>query len=200
MPILQAEPAVYPPDLFAGVTETHNPGRHWSVLHVKPRQEKSLARELYGRATPFYLPLARRFTPVRGRLVPSLVPCFPSYVFILATAEERLTALGTRRVVRPLVVADQDELWHDLRQVAQLLAVNADATPDQQLMPGTPVEVLSGPLAGLQGVVLRIASGRRLWVQVNFIQRGVSVLLDDCALAPLPGAAHRAARAGGPPP
>jgi transcriptional antiterminator RfaH len=197
MPILQAEPAQYPPDLFDGGAEAHAPSRHWSVLHVKPRQEKSLARELYCRSTPFYLPLARRFTPVRGRPVASHVPCFPGYVFVLATLEERLAALGTRRVVRPLVVPDQAELWHDLCQVSQLLAVNADATPNQQLMPGTPVEVLSGPLAGLQGVVLRTASGRRLWVEVNFIQRGVSVLLDDCVLAPLPKAARPATRVGG---
>lgn len=196
MPILQAEPALYPPDLFASTAAAHPPGRHWAVLHVKPRQEKSLARELYNRATPFYLPLARRFTPVRGRPVVSLVPCFPGYLFVLATVEERLAALGTKRVVRPLTVPDQDELWHDLCQVSRLLAVNADALPNQELVPGTPVEVLSGPLAGLQGVVLRTASGKRLWVQVNFIQRGVSVLLDDCALAPLPSAARQPALLG----
>jgi transcriptional antiterminator RfaH len=196
MPILQAEPALYPPDLFTGAAEAHSPDRRWLVLHVKPRQEKSLARELHGRATPFYLPLTRRVTLVRGRPVPSLIPCFPGYVFVLATPEERLAALGTRRVVRPLTVPDQGELWHDLCQVSRLLAVNADATPDERLVPGTPVEVLSGPLAGLHGVVLRTASGRRLWVQVNFIQRGVSVLLDDCALAPLPDVARRTARVG----
>jgi transcription antitermination factor NusG len=193
MPILQAEPALYPPDLFANTAAAHPLERHWAVLHVKPRQEKSLARELYNRATPFYLPLTRRFTPIRGRQIMSLVPCFPGYVFVLATADERLAALGTKRVVRPLAVADQDELWHDLRQVSRLLAINADALPNQELVPGTLVEVLTGPLAGLQGVVIRTASGRRLWVQVNFIQQGVSVLLDDCALAPLPSTARRPA-------
>jgi transcriptional antiterminator RfaH len=192
MPILPAEPALYPPDLFAEAGAAHAPGRHWSVLHVKPRQEKSLARELHGRATPFYLPLTRRLTPVRGRLVPSLVPCFPGYVFVLATPDERLAALGTRRVVRPLAVPDPDELWRDLSQVFRLLSISADATPDERLVPGTPVEVLSGPFAGLCGVVVKVASGRRLWVRVNFIQRGVSVLLDDCALAPLTDLGRRA--------
>ena len=41
------------------------------------------------------------------------------------------------------------------------------------------VEIKSAPLAGLRGTILRTASGQRFVIQVNFIQRGASVLIDD---------------------
>jgi transcription antitermination factor NusG len=185
MPILPAEPALFPPDLFTEGKERHDPSREWFVLHVKPRQEKSLAREMYQRAIPFHLPLVKRRTVVRGRVLYSQIPLFPGYLFLLCDREEWLTALNTRRVVRPVKVPSQEELWHDLRQIYRLIASDAAVTPEQHLAPGTPVEILSGPLAGLRGVVTHTVSGRRLWVRVNFIEQGASVLLDDCTLAPV---------------
>jgi transcription antitermination factor NusG len=131
---------------------------------------------------PFYLPLIRRRLLMRGRKMTSHVPLFPGYFFLLGTREERLQALATKRVVNTLIVADQQALWHDLRQVRSLIATGAPITPEDRLAPGVLVEIRSGPLAGLRGTILRTASGRRFVVQVDFIQRGASVLLDDVHL------------------
>jgi len=94
-----------------------------------------------------------------------------------------LAALNTRRVVGSLEVTDQEELWGDLRQINRLIASGAPVMPEDQLVPGMMVEIRSGPLAGLKGKILRTASGQRFVVQVNFIQRGASVLMDDFNLA-----------------
>ena len=59
---------------------------------------------------------------------------------------------------------------------------------ESRLTPGTPVEITTGPLAGLCGTVVRTGSGRRFIVRVDFIHQGASVLLEDCALLPLRGA------------
>ena len=185
MPILPAEPAIFPPDLFTEAGEEHARSREWFVFHVKPRQEKSLAREMFQWSTPFYLPLVKRRTVVRGKVLYSQIPLFPSYLFLLCNRDEWLAALNTRRVVRPVKVPSQDELWRDLRQIHRLIASEVAVTPGQHLAPGTPVEILSGPLAGLRGVVTNTVSGRRLWIRVNFIEQGASVLLDDCSLAPI---------------
>ena len=92
------------------------------MLHTKPRQEKSLARQLGDKQLPFYLPVVARRVPVRGRVLTSFVPLFPGYVFLLADRDERVAALATARVVRSLVVPDQTLLWNDLRQVQRLIA------------------------------------------------------------------------------
>jgi transcriptional antiterminator RfaH len=163
-------------------------GRSWWVLHTKPRQEKSLARQLRKGGVPFYLPVVARRCLVGSRVRHSHVPLFSGYVFLLGDRDERVTALSTGRVVRALDVPDQQGLWRDLRQISRLIAAGVPITPEQRLTPGALVEIRTGPLAGLTGTILRTASGRRFVVRVDFIQQGASVLLDDFHLAPLDAA------------
>src|SRR5262249_10144429 len=107
-----------------------------------------------------------------------------------ATSPERLRSFETKCVVRSLPVSDQDRLWHDLGQVERLIASGAPVDPESRLVPGKLVEIRSGPLFGLKGTILREASGNRFVVQVDFIQRGASVLLSDYSLTAV---AHEAA-------
>jgi transcriptional antiterminator RfaH len=184
MPILQAEPDLFPEHLLA--TPGPSPGefdrRDWWVLHTRPRQEKSVARDLHRRGVPYYLPVVPRRTLLRGRVLTSYIPLFTSYLFLLGDRDERNMALATGRVVHALDVKDPDGLWRDLRQIARLIASGKPVLVEERLAPGVPVTIRSGPLAGLEGKIIRSASGRRFVVEVDFIQKGASVVLDDCAL------------------
>ena len=182
MPILPAEPVVCPDNLLEDGVQVETAGRLWWVLHTRPRQEKSLARQLHANRIPYYLPLVSRRSRLHGRTMTSFIPLFPSYAFVLADEEERVAALATCRVVRAIRVTDQARLWVDLRQVYRLISCGAPITPEERLVPGMAVEVRSGPLAGLKGKILRTASGRRFVVEVDFIQKGASVLLEDFML------------------
>jgi transcriptional antiterminator RfaH len=182
MPILPAEPALLPEGLFGEDRPEGVSLRRWRVLHTRPRQEKSLARQLHQGQIPFYLPLISQRRRMRGRVLTSHVPLFSGYLFLLADREERLAALATSRVVRALEVPDQEGLWRDLRQVHRLITSGLPVTPEERLAPGMPVAIRSGPLAGLKGKILRTASGRRFVVEVDFIHRGASVELEDFTL------------------
>jgi transcriptional antiterminator RfaH len=184
MPILPPEPDHFPADLFAPDAPVRSE-RIWWVLHTKPRQEKSLARQLLQAQAPFYLPCIGKRSLIRGRLFTSQVPLFTSYLFLLANRQERIAALSTKRTVNALEVADQEALWRDLDQVSRLISLGLPITPEEKLEPGDLVEVSTGPLAGLRGTVLRAAAGRRFVVQVDFIQKGASILLEASNLIPL---------------
>jgi transcriptional antiterminator RfaH len=185
MPLLPAEPSCFPPGLLEGTAEDVRAGRAWTVLHTKPRQEKSLARRLTKGSVPFYLPTVTRRNRISNRLMTSHVPLFPGYVFLLADPAERLRCLETNCVVRTLPVPDQEGLWQDLTQVERLIASGAPIDAVDNLVPGALVEIRSGPLTGLKGKILREASGNRFVVQVDFIQRGAAVLLSDTHLVAL---------------
>jgi transcriptional antiterminator RfaH len=101
----------------------------------------------------------------------------------LARPEERIAALATRRVVQSLEVPNQEGLWQDLQQINRLIASGVPVHPEDRLHPGATVEIRSGPLAGLRGKIVRASSGKRFVVQVDFIQKSASVLLDDFTLA-----------------
>src|SRR5271165_2425697 len=120
MPILAAEPAVYPDELLLA-DFIDDGARRWWVLHTKSRQEKSLARHLHDRNIPFFLPLISKRLKVRGKIVHSYLPLFGGYLFLLGDADDQLCAMNTRRVVRALEVRDQQRLWADLKQIHRLI-------------------------------------------------------------------------------
>ncbi len=183
MPILPAEPDVYPDDLF-DLPELEMPatlsGSQWWGLYTLPRREKQLMRHLRVLKIPFYSPLVpRRTRSPQGRVRTSHVPLFASYLFLYGTDASRVQALTTNCVSRSLSVADSDRLTRDLKQIHRLIASEAALTPEARLEPGMRVRVKSGSLAGLEGVVVQRRGEERLLVAVEFLQQGVSIHLDD---------------------
>src|SRR5262249_50586851 len=154
MPLLDLEPFVFPETLLQGPIDLAG-RRHWWVLHTRPRAEKSLTRRLLGRSVSFFLPLYHKQCRMGGRLRSSSLPVFPGYVFLYGDPQDRRYALETNLVVRPLEVNDQQELHDDLRRVHQLVLSGSPLAPEERLEPGSPVEIISGPLAGMEGKILR---------------------------------------------
>ncbi len=188
MPILEQEISVFPEDLLSDSPVTfdaESTDRQWWAVYTKSRQEKALARHLIGHQVPFYLPLIPKDNIIRGRRVRSHVPLFSGYIFLYGSEEERVTTLTTNRISRILPVADQDQLRRDLANVHGLIDRNAPLAVEQRLTPGNPVRIKSGSLRGLEGVVVKRHGKTRLLVAVKYLQQGVSVEIDDCALEPL---------------
>jgi transcriptional antiterminator RfaH len=181
MPLLPLEPFVYPDSLLLApaAVPSHESGPRWWVLHTKPRAEKALTRKLLQRGVPFFLPLHKRQWRNRGRLHSSYLPLFPSYVFLQAEHEGASRTLETNLIARILPVEDQKRLHSDLARVYSLITSGAALAPEDRLEPGTPVEITSGPLAGLEGKVLRRGKQLRFVVEVQFLQRGVSVEVES---------------------
>ena len=183
MPILAAEPDLFPNDLFDARPESSD--RCWWAVYTMARQEKSLARQMLQYRIPFYLPLVARDNTIRGRRIRSYVPLFTGYLFLLASDEERVRALATHRISRVFPVVDGEEFWRDLWQVHSLIVSGAPMTVEQRLTPGRRVRVTCGPMMGLEGTVISRRGASRLLVRVNFLQQGASIAIDDFMLEPL---------------
>jgi transcriptional antiterminator RfaH len=177
-------PDVYPDQLLEEVALTAS-DRQWWAIYTKSRQEKSLARELFARKIPFYLPLVESSNCYRGRRVSSHKPLFASYVFLFGTDQERVESLKTNRISRVLDVHDPDVLVHDLAQLQQLILSGAPLTVEDRLSAGNRVRIKSGPMAGLEGTVIERRGETRLLVSVDFLQKGASVALDDFQVEPV---------------
>jgi transcription antitermination factor NusG len=185
MPLLPAEPMTFPDDLFANDASVVKEASGWWVLHTKPRTEKSLARKCLNSRAPFFLPQYERRWRSRGRMQKAHLPLFPSYLFLFADDQARIEALKTNLVVNCLAVADQKQLHSDLIRLYRLITSGAPVTPEARLAPGMWVEITSGPLAGLSGQVIRRGGSSRFVVQVQFIQQGVSAVLEGWTIQPI---------------
>ncbi|MCE9533575.1 MAG: hypothetical protein K8T89_20990, partial [Planctomycetes bacterium] len=178
MPVLPLEPFVHPEHLLSGGgLESIQPGNWW-VLHTRPRAEKSLARRLLRQDAQFFLPLFPRVKCVGGRVHSTQVPLFPGYLFLRGDADVRLTALETNLVARCIPVVDEERLHASLASVYQLMLAEAPLHPENRIGPGTPVEIVDGPLTGLTGKIIRRGKSLRFVVEVELLQRGVSVEIE----------------------
>ncbi len=172
--------SIYPSDLLE---ESKSPDAdtdcRWWTVYTKSRQEKALARDLFAREVPFYLPMIRKSHLSRGRRITTVLPLFAGYVFAYGTDEDRVLALKTNRISRVLPVENGDELRRDLLQVERLIEANAPISLESRLSCGQEVRVTSGPFRGLEGTVLCRRGGDRLLIKVNYLQQGVSLEIND---------------------
>ncbi|HEY7314578.1 MAG TPA: transcription termination/antitermination NusG family protein [Gemmataceae bacterium] len=178
MPLLPMEPYIAPDDLLDTPLSLEADSACWWVLHTRPRAEKSLARHFLARNLSFFLPLYQHQWRSRGRLFRSHMPLFPGYLFLRGDAETRLHALETNQVVSTIPVADPTRLQADLARVHRMMQAGMLLSPEEQLQAGAAVEIVAGPLAGLEGKILRRGKELRFFVEVRLLQRGVSVEIE----------------------
>jgi transcription antitermination factor NusG len=181
MPILPAEPDCFPPDLWENPASIEAKEEAvWWCLHTKPRQEKAIARDLRVHGVVYYLPqmLKESRTP-QGRKIQSVVPLFSSYMFLNGNVNDRLTALRADRLVSVIEVVDQESLERDLRQIHSMLSSGLPVSTEDTVPVGATVRILTGPLTGMVGKVIRRAKRDQFVAMVRFLGRGAMVDLQD---------------------
>ena len=180
MPILARELDMFPEDLLERPNLGQEGDRRWWAMYTKSRHEKELMRRLRGLNIAFYTPLiARSQRSPAGRTRTTYVPLFAGYVFMYGGADDRYRALTTNCVSRWLLAPDGVELTQDLRHMHRLVESGAPLTPEARLERGTRVRVRSGPLAGIDGIIIKRQGSTRLHVAVNFLQQGASLVIED---------------------
>jgi transcription antitermination factor NusG len=181
MPILPQEPDIFPNNLLSD--ETVQQVDRWWAIYTLSRREKDLMRRLRKQGIYHYSPLIkRRSRSPSGRVRESYVPLFAGYVFLAGSEEHRYEAMKSNCISRCLEVDDPQRLIFDLRQIQQLVDSDAPLTPEARISPGALVRVRSGPLMGLEGVVIQRRGQQRLMVSIEFLQQGASVLIEDYQL------------------
>ena len=182
MPILPAEADFYPPELWDDSMPAvgRKPQGVWWCLHAKPRQEKAAARELRKLQFTFYLPQAIKEdrTP-QGRKIRSVIPLFPGYLFLHGDASARLEVLRGDRLVRILEIDDQAAIERDLRQIHTMLNSGLPVLPEPSAPVGAKVRIITGPLKGIVGTVIRRGKKDQFVAVVQFLGRGAMVELQD---------------------
>ena len=185
MPILPAEPEMYPDTLLDVERLGNEENRRWWCLHTKPRQEKMLAGALRARAVAHYLPkLAQETRTPGGRKIRSTVPLFPGYLFLYGDDHDRAEAIQGNHLANMLEIWDQAALERDLRRIHRMLSSGMAITPEPNFLVGEHVRILTGPLRGLIGTVTRRNGRDRFVAVVQFLGRGAAIDLQDWQVEP----------------
>jgi len=184
MPLLPPEPSRFPDEVLTESPALPTSSQRWWVIYTKAKAEKALARHLRGRRVAHYLPLEANTWRKNGRTFSSTVPLFPGYLFLFGDDASRVAALESNTISRILEVPEQRRLVHDLRRIDRMLSAEVPLEPADALVPGQAVQIVAGPLTGVQGTLVRHAGQMRLVVEVTFLRQAVSAEVEAWMVEP----------------
>lgn len=157
-------------------------GRRWHVLLCEPQRERMACAGLVGRGFKAIAPEAPVWTTrgVRRTKVQVMRPLLRGYIFARmdvhrdADRWHKATAVpGIHKFLRldnGYGVVHEREMARLLHQAEMKIELAETDTPFEA---GEMVRIGSGPFSGLGGDVVRVDSGERITVRVEFMGRGV---------------------------
>ena len=162
------------------------PESNWYAAYTCANQEKRVAQQLERRAVESFLPLYESVRRWKDRRVRLHLPLFPGYVFVRFALRDRLQVLTIPGVVN-LVGFDGHPAKvpaEDIEAIRVCLAGRRTMHPHCYAQHGARVRLLSGPLAGLSGIVVRQRNSTRFVISLELLQRSVTVEIDAADLDP----------------
>jgi transcriptional antiterminator RfaH len=159
----------------------------WWVVRTRPRNEKALAWDLSRIGVGYYLPLMTKRTIRRdtGKPRKSIICLFPGYISVVDYQERRLEVLRTGRVINAMEVVDQAKFVAELESVRKAVEHAREVGLHSRLAVGRKVIITSGPLQGVQGVVLDMDRPKKIYLNVDMFNRAVTVTVSPEQLDPL---------------
>ncbi len=161
---------------------TTDPGSaNWYALHTASRHEKQVADQIHQQGIDCFLPLYRSVRRWKDRRKELAMVLFPGYVFVQMESQNRLRVLqlpGAVRIVtfngQPAVLPDEE-----IESLRTRLSSSGTLEPHPYLSVGRQVRVRSGPLQGLEGIVVRTKERCRIVLSIHLIMRSVAVEVDE---------------------
>ena len=162
----------------------------WFALQVRTRHETAIASFLQAKGYEQFLPLynVKKRWSDRVKVIES--PLFPGYLFCRLDPQYRLPVLKTPGVIQIVgynrIPAPIEEA--EIQGIQTLVASGLPTQPWPFLAAGDPVQIESGSLRGLKGIVVKLKENSRLVVSVTLLRRSVAVEIDSALVQPNYGA------------
>jgi len=149
----------------------------WYVAHVRPRCEKKLAEFCIREGFACTLPLYRSVKRYRGKKVEFRKPLFPGYVFIQIVPESTPKLRQNQYVANLLEPPDQQEFADQLTDILNALDTDLEVRLEPQIVAGQRVKIRSGPLRGLEGIVVQRSGTLEVHLRLDFIGQAAALRL-----------------------
>jgi transcription antitermination factor NusG len=153
---------------------------NWFAAYTNSHHEKRVATQLAERQVESFLPLFAASHRWKNRCEMKLeLPLFPNYVFVRIDPRERVRVLEVPGVLslvrfgRTLAPLPNLEI-EALRSAAGQRKIE----PHPYLVIGERVRIKTGPMTGMEGVLIRKKSAFRVVLTLDAIMRSVSVEVD----------------------
>jgi transcription termination/antitermination protein NusG len=155
----------------------------WFAVYVKYRHEKTTALALKSKGYESFLPT---YVKVHRNKKFEL-PLFPGYVFCRFETSNTLPVLTIPGVFSIIGKGRDPEPISevDIEAIRRMVGSGLTLCPWPYVFRGQEVRLTSGPMRGIQGVVVDASNERWLVVSVQLLQRSVAVKVERESISPL---------------
>ena len=149
----------------------------WYAVHTRSKHEKKVDLFLGERGVETFLPLVHTLSRRRDRKKYVDIPLFPGYLFVFAEKERLYDVKYTKGVTRIIgtglgvFTPIPDKQILDLKTVME---TQVQLDPFPYLKKGRMVRVKSGPLKGLERILVERKGHYKLVIQIDLLQKGAA--------------------------
>lgn len=156
----------------------------WVAVQVKPNHERSVQLQLAARSYEVFLPTLKESPRLGSPDVERCTALFRGYLFcryVSGNPYRIVTSCGVIRIVgppnSPVPVPEME-----IEAIKRVVASGAKFNSSPFVQEGDPVVLVSGPLRGIEGVVVHIDNRFRVHVAITILHRSLAVEVSpqDC--------------------
>jgi len=153
---------------------------HWYAAYTCSNQERRVTEHLAQRSVEHFLPLYESVRRWKDRRKTLQQPLFPGYVFVRLALRDRLRILEVPNVVRLVGFGGHPAALpeNEIEALRLSAAAHLRAEPHPYLTAGRRVRIRSGPLEGVEGILVRKKNAVRVVLSLDLIARAAAVEVD----------------------
>ncbi|HLP15393.1 MAG TPA: UpxY family transcription antiterminator [Bacteroidota bacterium] len=160
----------------------------WYALYLRSRFEKRVHKDLGGLGIETFLPMIEEIHVWSDRKKKVMEPLFRGYLFVKTDLRDKETILHTDGVVKFVNIRAQPSPIpeNQIEWLRRIIGHPANIKRESYFAEGERVRVTSGPLMGVEGLVLRQQSESRVVITLTAIAQSVSVQVPIDLLESIP--------------
>jgi transcription antitermination factor NusG len=152
--------------------------KKWHVFYLRPRTENLVCRTLTNLNYEVFCPVIQSIRIWKNRQKKKIkFPLFPNYLFVYTYAHELYPIKCLPQVVgyvtfggKPSTISDKE-----IEGIRRMLILGRAITVETKFSKGERVRIVSGPLTGYEGVLVKQSSQTRFGIQLKAINHAIFV-------------------------
>ena len=151
--------------------------KNWIAVYTKSRHEQIVVNELNKKNIESYCPMFKERRQWSDRKKWVHFPLFRSYVFANIEINENIYVLQTIGVNKIVKFQEKISIISDqvIDNIKNIIEGGYNVEQADYFIKGDEVRVVSGPLKGLDGVVLDLRGANKIIIKIEAIQQAFSV-------------------------
>jgi len=163
----------------------HAGEKKWFIFYLRPRSEKLVYNLLRNLSYEVFFPTVRSLRVWKNRQKKKIsLPLFPNYLFVY-THEHELYNIRCQPRVASCVTCDGRPATisgRDIAGVKRMLGMDRTVSVESVFSKGESVRIVSGPLAGYEGVLIQQNGRTRFGIRLEAISHTVLIDISRSAL------------------